>query len=139
MEEYQEKIRILYRPNRNLLDFKIQLPYPENKGRGTTERLYTDYGQMNELAGTTYCRLHKPTTKRLYSGQKGLVTHNVHFTAVESKHFLNTRTSHSLLKNRFALNTETNLHATTENFSFFDLKSLKKTKFYFEKIFYRQI
>ena len=91
---------------------------------------------MNELAGTTYCRLHKPTTKRLYSGQKGLVTHNVHFTAVESKHFLNTRTSHSLLKNRFALNTETNLHATTENLSFFDLKSLKKTKFYFEKIFY---
>ena len=25
------------------------------------------------LAGTTYCRLHKPTTKGLYSGEKGLM------------------------------------------------------------------
>ena len=63
-EEYQDKDSIgltgLLQLTREEKGYSTSLV---NKGRGTTERLYTDYGltnySHNVLAGTTYSRLHK--------------------------------------------------------------------------------
>ena len=61
---------------------------------------------------------------------KELIHLYVNFTVVESINFLKT-----LEKNDLNW-TQPNLHATTENFLFFDMKPLKK-HFYLENFFYR--
>jgi len=82
IEEYQEKMRII-------LVYQEFFRLKEKK-RGIALSLekrvmgLPDYGQMKGshkvLAGTTYCRLHKPKTKGLYSGQKGLMDEKQKFS-----------------------------------------------------------